>query len=280
MKKILSTVVVVIVIFLVISVGKDLIIKTSAEKVTEMVTGLKLSISSFKVGVINTLVGIRDLRLHNPKGYKDKIMLDMPEIYVDYDLPAIMRGTVHLEEMRINMQEFFVVKNERGELNLDSLKVVQAQKEGKKPQEQEKGKTPQIKIDNLQLKIGKVVYKDYSKGGTPQVREFNVNLNEKYSNITNPYSLVSLIVVKALANTTIANLTNFDLRGLQGTVSDTLASAQKIVGEATAKAQETIKQTTAIAEEAAQKTQQAVEDIQKTTESLKETFKLPFGTKD
>jgi hypothetical protein len=76
----------------------------------------------------------------------------------------------------------------------------------------------------IELKIGKVVYKDYSRGTEPFVQEFNVNLNERYSNITDPYKLVSLIVVKALWNTTIASLANFNLDGLKGTISDTLSS--------------------------------------------------------
>jgi len=109
----------------------------------------------------------------------------MPEIYVDYDLPAIFKGKVHLEEMRLNMNEFVVVKNEKGELNLDALKVVQAQKEGKKPEAKAKegGKIPEIQIDTLKLKVGKVVYKDYSGGGNPTVREFKVNLDEELANL-------------------------------------------------------------------------------------------------
>lgn len=90
-------------------------------------------------------------------------------------------------------------------------------------------------------------------------------------------------------NTTIANLANFDLQGLKGTISDTLATAEKVATEAAIRVQETIKQTQ---EEAGrtvtlfkEKTQKSVEDatketqkaIQKTTEELKEKLKLPFG---
>ncbi len=277
MKKPLKIVTTILVVLFLLSVSKDLIIKTSVEKGAELVTGLKLSMGSFKVGILRTLVGIKNLRLYNPKGYPEKIMLDMPEIYVDYDLGAITKGTIHLEEMRINLKEFVVVKNEKGELNLDALKVVQAEKEGKEPAPKAGGKAPEIQIDVLELTIGKVLYKDYSRGGAPSVKEFDLNLNERYENIDNPYSLVSLIVVKALMNTSIASLTNFDLGGLQGSVSETLAGAQQIAGEVAAKAQETLK----AAAEATKKTQETIkgttESIQKTTENLKETFKLPFG---
>lgn len=291
MKKAVVIVAGILAILFVISFAKDAIVKISVEKGVEAITGLPLNIKSFRVGIIKTLVGIRNLRLFNPKGYEDKIMLDMPEIYVDYDLPAIFKGKVHLEEMRINMKEFAVVKNRNGELNLDSLKVVRAQKEGRAPAPEEKeiSKAPEIQIDSLKLKIGKVIYKDYSRGGNPLVKEFNVNLDEKYENITDPYSLVSLIVVKSLMNTTIAGLADFDLQNLKGTISDTLATAEKAAAEAATRVQETIKQTQEDAGRTVtllkEKTQKSVEDatketqkaIQKTTQNLKEKLKLPFG---
>jgi len=247
MKKLIIIAVCIILVIAVVALGKDMIIKAAVEKGAEVVTGLKLNIASLKVGVLRTIVDIRSLKLFNPVGFKDALMIDMPQIYVDYDFPALLKGKVHLLKARLDLKEFIVVKNEKGELNLDSLKVVQAQKEGKKPEDKSSGKLPEIRIDSLELKIGKVVYKDYSGGGEPSVREFNVNLDEKYSNITDPYALASLIIVKALTNTTIANLTNFNLQGLQGTVGDVLKTAQNIatqvVGEAANVAKEAVQTT-------------------------------------
>jgi hypothetical protein len=251
----------------ILGVLKDAVIKVGVETGVQVVTGLKMKIGSFGVGLMNTLVDIKNLRIMNPAGFKDKNMLNMSEIYVDYDLPAIFGGKVHLTEARINMQEFMVVKNEKGELNLNSLKMVQAQKTGGKPQEKSAGKLPDIQIDKLTLKIGKVIYKDYSKGGEPSVTEFNINLNEEYKNITNPYTLASLIVVKAMMSTPIAGLANFDMRGMQGSVSETMAGAQKVALETTKKAQE-----------AAQKAAKAASEATKNaTGALSDVLKNPFG---
>jgi len=263
MKKWMIIAVGIIVVVLVLGLAKDLIVKVAVESGAQIVTGLKMKIGTFRVGVINTLVDIRNLRIMNPPNFKDKIMLNMPQVYVDYDLWAIFGGKVHLTDTRINMKEFIVVKNEKGELNLDSLKVVQAQKKGAKKPDETGAKAPQIQIDKLRLKIGKVLYKDYSRGGEPSVREFNVNIDEEYTNITNPYTLVSLIVVKALMNTSIAGLANFDLEGLQGSVSDQMASAHKVAAETTKKAQEAATQATKAASEA--------------TGALSDMFKNPFG---
>ncbi len=274
--KMLKVAITVVAVLIVLSFVKDMVIKISVEKGMQLVTGLRLNMGGFNVGLLRTVVGIRNLVLFNPAGYKDRTMLNMPEVYVHYDLPAIIGGKIHLPEVRIDMKEFMVVKNEKGELNLNSLKVVQAQKEGKKPEAKAAGKAPQIQIDDLTLKIGKVIYKDYSKGGAPTVMEYNVNVNERYKNITNPYALVSLIVVKSLSNTAIASLANFDLQGLQGTISDTLRSAQKIATQAVTQAQTAAKEAIGKTQTVAKETQ---ETVKKTTEELKQVFSVPFGTK-
>jgi uncharacterized protein involved in outer membrane biogenesis len=241
---------------------KDIIVKAGIEKGVDLVTGLKINIGGLNVGILNPVVDIKNIKLRNPSNFPDKTMIDMPEIYVKYDLGAIIGGKVHLPELRLALKEFVVVKNAKGELNLDALRTVQAQKEGTQPSEKTPGKAPEIKIDSLKLSIGKVIYKDYSRGGEPSVKEFDINLNESYTNVNDPYKLASLIVVKALMNTSIAGLTNFDLKGLQGTVGkETFANAQKMASEATA----TLRNTAA---EAAKKAEDAVKDV----------FKNPFGS--
>lgn len=271
MRKFLIILAVLIAALLAASFVKNTIIGASIEKGVELVTGLKLKIGSINVGILRSIIDIRNIRLANPAGYPDRIMMDMPEIYVDYDLPAIFGGKVHLREMRLALKELVVVKNKNGELNLNALRMVQAEKAGKSPYQTAPGKPPEIRIDRLKLNIGKAIYKDYSRGGEPYVREFNVNLNESYSDVDNPYTLASLIVVKALANTSISGLANFDLNGLQGTLGDTLASAQKTV----AATRETAKQTVKAAAETAKKAQDIAEQA---TGIVKDVFSNPFGS--
>lgn len=277
MKKVIVVVVILLLVFI-LSAAKDMLIKSVVQRGVHMVTGLRLSMGSFKVGLFNNTVSIRDLKLFNPKGYAQRLMLEMPEIYIDCNWPAFFKRKVYVENLRINLKKFTVVKNEDGQLNLDALKVVKAQKEGKRPEEKEEKKMPPLQIDSLDLKIGKVTYMDFSKIAV-SVREFDINLNERYENIDSPYKLVSLIVVRALMNTSIAALTNFDLRGLEGTVSDTLSSVKKIAAESVEKAQKTFEETAQKAQQAAEETRKAAQELEQkvkeATEGLKD-FKLPF----
>ena len=280
MKLIKKILIGILVVMLVLGVGKDVIAKIAIEKGVNAVTGLNLNIGNLKIGMIKTLVGIKDLKLYNPRGFEDRIMLDMPEIYVDYDLPEILQGKIHLYDMRIDLQKFVVVKNAKGELNLDALKPVQKEqvaKDSETEPKKERGKASEMLIDDLELKIGKVVYKDYSKGGEPEIQEFNVNIDEKFQNIDDPTKLVSIIVVKALMNTSIARLTNFDLKALEGTVGDTLKAGQAAATEALQGAEASLQETKAAAAETVNETKTALKE---TAEDLKEMIKLPFGSKE
>jgi len=285
MKKILITVCVVVVAVFLLSVAKDMVIKTAAEKAVGAVTGLELDIGSLNVGILKTLVNAKGIYLKNPPGFEDRLMLSAPELHVDYVLSEAVKGDIHLESLRISIDEFSVVKNSAGALNLDSLKVVKAEKEGKKPESVGKGEAPNVRIDDFYLRIGKVTYKDYSRGPKPSVTEYNLNLEERFTGVDDPYSLVSIIVVKALMNTAIARLSDFDLGGLEDSVSGVLSSAQKAMYDTTEKAKEAIGRTQDKAEEAVRKAKDdaraavrdAKESLGKTAEDLKGILKSPFG---
>ncbi len=270
--------------------GKNMIIKTSVSAGVKAMTGLTLSIRSMNVGVFKSLIGINELQLYNPPGFGDDLMIDLPEIYVDYDLGSFIAGKAHLEEVRLNLKEFMVVKNADGQLNLNSLKVVEGEgKEDADTGEKEETEMPDIQIDLLELKIDRVIYKDYSKGTPPKEKKFNVNIDERYENITDPKSFVRLIILKALKNTTIASLTNFDIgklqSGISGTVKKTAEMAQEAKGraieigkDAGGKAKETAEETV---EKAAEAGKDAGDKIKEAADKAADTIKkiLPFGKK-
>ena len=118
-RKIITIPAIVFVVLIALFFGKNILIKTSVTAGVKAMTGLKLSIRSMNIGVFKTLIGINELKLHNPSGFEDDIMMDLPETYVDYNLGTFMAGKMHFEEVRLNLKEFLVVKNADGQLNLD-----------------------------------------------------------------------------------------------------------------------------------------------------------------
>ena len=222
--------------------AKGAIARIAVSTAVHAVTCLRLDIRRMEVGLFRSRVHVQGMRLHNPAGFPDRVMADVPEIYVDYDLPAFLTGGTHLRELRLDLRELTVVKNREGKLNLDSLTPVKKSKEDKaKPAQQKRSARPgSFRIDDLHLRVGKVVYKDYSAGGQPSVREFHVNLDERHRNVNDPAALGALIVSRALLKTTIASLANFDLGSLDDYAKDVLKFSTETLNNVGEKAVDTL----------------------------------------
>ncbi len=276
MKKPFAPLVILAAIVIVIGVAKNVVAKAAVESGVRLITGLTLSLDRMDVSFLKSAVGIRGLRLHNPSGFPDQVMVDLPEIDVHYDLGAFLGGKVHLQEVRLNLQEFTVVRDRSGTLNLDSLNVVKESKAAKTgtATPAKKAGMPEIRIDALELSIGKVIYKDYT-GGAPKVQEFTVNVHERYHDITNPYVLGGLIVSRALMQTSVARLAHFDLGSLQSLAGVQLEQAQRLVGDAIGTARGTVDGVAGAGKEAVGA---AAGAVKQTTDALKKA--LPFGSHD
>ncbi len=237
MKKLGIAVGIIVVIFVLLLVFKNVLIRTAVEQGTKKATGLELAIRDMDVGLLASNVDITDMRLLNPAGFQDKVMIDIPKLLVDIEFASLFKQRKHVETLELNLKELMVVQNKERKLNINSLTALGKKKpEGKKPVEQKKakqeGKAPQVAIDKLILKIGKVTYKDYSLGQTPYTKTFTIGVNEVYRNITDLNELVKLIIVRALERTAIAQLANFDLGSLKSDVGEILQKGVSGVPEA------------------------------------------------
>ena len=219
-------------VILAILLLKDFIAGAALAGGIKAITGLDAQVGSVHVALLKQAVRIRNVRVMNPSGFPDRVMLDLPELYVDYKVLPLLMGTAHLEEVRLNLQEFNVVKAADGRLNLDAITALKSDKPAAQgaPAKKPAGPPMKLQIDLLELNVGKVVYRDHTKSPAT-VREFPVEIHERYEHINNPYLLAGLIVSRSLMKTTVANLANFDVSGLQAGVQQALKAS---AGELTA----------------------------------------------
>ena len=261
-----------VIALVVLVLARNVVIKAAMVTGARVVAGMPLSIQRFDLNILNTSVDIEGLKLKNPSGFHDTELVNIPKILVAYERGAIFTGKVHLKQIEFDMEQFNVVKNEKGALNLDRLRALQGTQKPAAPTPQQKPKAPSkpipIQIDTMRLKIGKVVYTDYSSG-SPVTKEFRINLDQSFQNITDLNSVTRLIVMKAMMSSGISNLVNFDIGGLEGTLTGAFSNSTKIAAEAAAKSLDVLK-TGDVGEAAKQLTGAA--------SSLKKKFKNPFGS--
>ncbi len=242
MSKILGSILAILVaVVIVLALAKDAIIKTVMEQAVTGMTGFKTTVESVKYDFPST-IQISGLDIKNPQGFKAKTFVNIPEIFVSLHLSELIKSRkIHLPEVRLNLQEVNIEKNEKGVSNVELLTSVG----GKQGQTQAPEQPAQIKkvallfqLDRLVLTIRNVSYEDRSGliGSAPiPGKKLAVDLNvqqEVFTNITDPQQLVNVILVKILNSATLGRILNIDPSKLLGdNVNKVLMSGQELVNQ-------------------------------------------------
>ena len=202
--KAVKIVVIIFIVFAVLGIVKDIAIKATVEAVASKLLGTDVRVGGFSFGILRQSVRVRAFKIENPKGFPQGNMLDVAQVGVDYDLPALLAGKLHFPLVILDLNEMVVVKNPDGGLNVDALKVAE-KKEAAPAAKPEKPSEPlSLKIDVLRLNVNRVVFKDYTRGKEPLVQVFDVNLKDKtYKDIQSARQLAALIMVEAMKPTAI-----------------------------------------------------------------------------
>lgn len=206
MKKIaISILILAVCAVIVLVAARNIIVKEAIKKGIEEAAGIKVEIKKIDIGLFKPLVEIQSLKIYNPSGFTERLMADIPQIYVDYDLAGFFKNKVHLKELKIDIKELSAVLDKSGKLNFNSLALLAPKPSGNKP--------PEIKIDELTLKIGKVVYKGYlsALGGTGG--ELNLNIEEKFRDVTDPSKLTRDILNRILSRIGISDFAKLVIPG-------------------------------------------------------------------
>jgi hypothetical protein len=224
---------------------KDAIAGYLLKRDVKRLLGLDVVIDDMIVGLSTTTVETKEFKILNPPGFEDKVMLNLPELYINYDIHACLNRDLHFEYIKLDLREFYVIKNKDGKLNLEEIKVVKDAKlisEGQiQPPPDINAKGFEFRIDTLDLKIGQVIYIDYTKmtKGKPYTKTWDVNVNDRYTNIDDPAKFAKLIIVRALTKTAISKLAHFDINFLTRGLSGTLRGATQLTFNAAAKTLDT-----------------------------------------
>jgi hypothetical protein len=206
-----------VIIFLVLfllSVARDLLIKSAIEMSSPQMIGAKVEMGSFSLGLLTHQIHIKNFRLYNPPGFPTHVFLDVPEIAVDVDVPALIKGRMHFSSVVFNMDQMIIFKNKEGKLNVDSLKIIEEQKAANKGKPM---KLPVFKIDLLELNIGKVIFEDYTHAPPVRVEAYDVDIkDQKVRNINGLPKLAASVIVEAMKPTAIRSAGLFAAEALLG----------------------------------------------------------------
>ncbi|MDD5574631.1 MAG: hypothetical protein PHH75_05575 [Candidatus Omnitrophica bacterium] len=228
---------------------REPIVKVLVDKVGEQLTGFSVEVGRLKLGIRESVVDIGDMKVYNPAGFDDRIFLDIPALYVRYDLGKVLKGAYDLNELALYIREFQVVKKADGTSNVGRLKdsIVAL-----KPKQEGPAKLPPVRVKTLQLRVDKVVLRDYSVVPA-SVKTYDINLDKKFENIDDPKNLIRVILVESLLKSGVKDLADINVKGLSDSVTSVLKTGTDLVSQTTRTAQDvamkTVDQATGIVKE-------------------------------
>lgn len=177
--------------------------------VLSQVLGVPVSVGRLNIAKFTSEIGIRDLKIQNPKGFGEKTLASIPEVFVSYNLKDLFNKKVHIKQIRLSLDQITVERSAANQVNLMELPILKASKSkpaddagaGKpEPAKDSKsaGEPMAIQIDEVVFSLGKARYVDRS-GAQPAIKEFPLNVQgASLKNVTDPADVVKQIVLQTL----------------------------------------------------------------------------------
>jgi hypothetical protein len=179
--------------------------ETSTALAVEKSTAVPAGLS---VDMFGGVVSLQHFRFYNPPGFKDRVMLDIPELYASYDPKSLSTKSKHLYDARVDIAGIVIVRDRHGAFNFKSFTEAKPAKKVKK-----KTRGVPVAVDRLELKIGKIYYKDYTTPDKPVTIVFKVDMSKVYQG-KKPDELPKAITADLIKNISIERLDNISVADL------------------------------------------------------------------
>lgn len=233
--------------------SKDWFIKATLESAVTTLTGFETEIRNLQFDLTQGIVHLKDLKIYNPEEFERRVFAHIPEIYIRADLPALLRKErVHFYDIRFDVREINVEKNEKGISNVALLSSIAKRKEeAMSPASQptaEKAALP-FYLERLELTLRKVNYLDRSSLIQNKV-SVDLNIEDHiFTGIKDPKAIINLVIMRILYSTAFGNL-GLDPVQMKTTLTKTVdvggellkATTEEVVGKAEVVFRDTIGQ--------------------------------------
>jgi uncharacterized protein involved in outer membrane biogenesis len=100
----------------------DPIVKAAIEKYGSEITGTKVSVGSVDISLKSGRGTIRDIEVHNPKGFSSEAVFRLGEITVDLDVSSLNKDPIVVDRVTILAPEVHVEVAANGQTNLGVVK--------------------------------------------------------------------------------------------------------------------------------------------------------------
>lgn len=239
--------------------ARNWIVHAAVVKGAKAVVGVDCALEGVDVGLFKTDVLVDRLKVMEPPGgFGEGAMIDLPELYVDYELGEMLSHKVHLTDLRIDLAEVTVVKNADAKLNVEAL-IPPSTEEPRREQERA---SMEFVIDRVLISVGRVVYRDASRT-PPYEKTFAIDLKDaELRNVRSADDLRGLVLKVLFQQLAPLDIVGREIQRITPRLTEAIGKVEKEILAVPAKQLEKIKDVPG-------KVQEGIDQIQK-------KIKLPF----
>ncbi len=198
--------------------ARNPLMKFGIQKGAEVFAGLPVKIDRLHWDLQNSSLTIRGLRVFGRGDFSDDLMLDASEVFAAYALKDLRYREIHLKKVRLNIDKAVIVQNADGRVNWTVLnpskKAVGQADSGPSPkntaQKPREEAAFKIRLDEVMLRLNKVVYKSYASNGAASSKEIPVNMSERFTDVRRVEDVVIQVAQELGARRLFGNVFNLN----------------------------------------------------------------------
>jgi len=171
----------------VVSLTKEIVIRHWVREGFQDQLNLLVKTQEIYISLLRPRLTFEGLYVLNPSAFGDQWLTNVSDVVIDYDISDLFRRKFRIKQMKLDILEINIVKNAKGEINLNSIGH----------NENVKAKHLDLSIENLDLSIRRVTYQDLSMDIPVKVYDLNIK-DLKFQNIESLNALSRLVAVKVL----------------------------------------------------------------------------------
>jgi hypothetical protein len=213
------------IVFACLALGWMLLLPPALVRFVGRRTAFGVELQTFYLNPFTANVALRGLAITNPPGFPRKDFIDIREFRASARLFSLFGPRPVIDDAMLDVASITVVKDARGALNVRAFEEGMAgSPRGQRQPAAAAGQRNGFLVRRLQVHFDRLVVADYSRP-TPAVREFDLNFNHTYENVTSarqlaaPLAVVLIPVADAVGS--VLPETGAALRGARDKVTET-----------------------------------------------------------
>ena len=155
---------------------RDSILKLAAQKSLQATTGMRVEIAKFKTGLRTAAIEMQGFKLHNYPEFGNSVLLDVPDLFVEFDSELASQGKLRFKQLRVNLAELNVIRDAAGRWNIEKLEKEMTERNAARTNRNER-RLVFAGIDEMRFTIGRINYTDRQKPS--RSRQIAVNISNE-----------------------------------------------------------------------------------------------------